>query len=233
VDKRQQQIGKYFDRFDLVFIVTIITLALLLLVDLNAEGLVGILSVVVTILNGVTLLLAFLAAGVSMRWYRVARIIVILTVLLAIAALFMPEAVQNRGGFLWLIIAIAAPLVMLKRLVRHEKVTGMTVLGAVGVFLLMGISATYLFLFIDMVTGTSGVFFGTQESTTVFTYFSLVTLTTLGYGDFSPVGVFGRAAAAWLAIIGQIYLVVIVARMVAMFSDTMREERKAKKATEE
>ena len=50
----------------------------------------------------------------------------------------------------------------------------------------------------------------------MFTYFSLITITTVGYGDFDPAGVFGRAAAAWEAVIGQIYLVVVVARLVSL-----------------
>ena len=49
-------------------------------------------------------------------------------------------------------------------------------------------------------------------------YFSLVTITTVGYGDFSPAGVIGRAAAGLEAIIGQVYLVVVVAYIVALFT---------------
>ena len=223
----QTATGKYFDRFDLVFAVTIATLGLLLLVDITQKGgFVGLLAVIVTALNGATLLLALLAAGMGGRWYRFAQAVVFMTIVLAIVAAFLPVEIQNRGGLLWVIVTLAAPVVMLNRLVHHERVTGMTVLGAVSVYLLMAISATYLFLFIDTVTGTPGVFFGSQEPSTVFMYFSLVTITTLGYGDFSPVEVFGRAAAGWLAITGQIYLVVIVARMVAMFSGTFTHKRR-------
>jgi len=221
---KQPVIGKYFDRFDLVFIVTIATVALLLLVDLKHDGgIAGVLVVIVTVLNGATLLLAFLAAGIGKRWYRMAQAIVGVTVFLSMIASYLPVSYQSRGGLLWVLVTIAAPVVMLKRLVNHERVTAMTVLGAISVYLLMAISATYLFLFIDTSTGSSGVFFGSEESTTVFTYFSLVTITTLGYGDFSPAEVFGRAASGWLAITGQIYLVVVVARMVTMFSGTAKK----------
>jgi hypothetical protein len=49
-------------------------------------------------------------------------------------------------------------------------------------------------------------------------YFSLVTITTLGYGDLSPVTEAARAAASATAIVGQIYLVFVVARMVGLYT---------------
>ena len=47
-------------------------------------------------------------------------------------------------------------------------------------------------------------------------YYSIVTLTTLGYGDIVPTNSFARMLAAVEAIVGQIYLVVLVARLVGM-----------------
>ena len=57
-------------------------------------------------------------------------------------------------------------------------------------------------------------------------YFSLVTLTTLGYGDVAPVSPFAQTAAALEAIFGQAYLAVLVARLVGMRSpgDTERQK---------
>jgi hypothetical protein len=86
------------------------------------------------------------------------------------------------------------------------------------VYLLIALAATYFFIFLDAFLSGSGRFFGQEEPTTVFTYFSLITITTVGYGDFDPAGPLGRAAAAWEAVIGQIYLVVVVARLVALYS---------------
>jgi len=221
--RKEPFLGRFYDRFDLVFVVTVATVALLLLVDLNqAEGFAELLAIIVTILTATTLLLSVVAAGVGRRGMRLAWITVVLTVGGSIVAAFSPGEVGVHGGLLWLFLVVAAPVVTLKRLVRHRIVTIETVLGAVSVYLLMAVSATYLFLFLDSFGGVDGRFFGQPEPTTVFMYFALVTITTLGYGDFSPVTVFGRAAAAWVAIIGQIYLVVVIARMVTMF--TRKEE---------
>ena len=70
-------------------------------------------------------------------------------------------------------------------------------------------------------------------------YFSLVTITTLGYGDLAPSGDVGRPAAADAAVVGQIYLVFIVARAVALYTalgpvigHSYRDSRKADLAPE-
>ena len=49
-----------------------------------------------------------------------------------------------------------------------------------------------------------------------FYYYSLVTLTTLGYGDITPLEPMARGLAALEAVIGPVYLTVLVARLVGM-----------------
>ena len=50
----------------------------------------------------------------------------------------------------------------------------------------------------------------------VFMYYSLVTLTTLGYGDITPVTPLARNLAAFEAVIGQLYIAILVARLVGL-----------------
>jgi hypothetical protein len=210
--------SKFYDRFDLVFLVTIVTVALLLLVDLNQRsGCSVFLGLIVTVLTATMLLLAVAAAGVGRRGLLFAWIAAGMTVAASILVAFSPGSHLGTGGLLWLLLVISTPILVLRRLIQHSTVTAGTVLGAISVYLLMAIAGTYLFLWLDSIAGEPGRFFGGPEPTTVFMYFSLVTITTLGYGDFNPAEVFGRAAAVWLAVTGQIYLVVVVARMVTMF----------------
>jgi hypothetical protein len=49
-----------------------------------------------------------------------------------------------------------------------------------------------------------------------FSYFSFVTMTTLGYGDISPVSPAAKSMAITQAITGQVYLAVLVARLVGI-----------------
>lgn len=217
------QYHKLYDRFGTLFLVTVATVSLLLLVDLNQDqGIAEILSLVVTMLAAVTLFLAVAVAGVGILGRRVTLSLIIVVVGAAIVSLVFTNVPNGHGGFLWLVLVVAAPIIALRRLMQHRTVTTETLLGAVSVYLLIALAATYLFLFIDTFVATSGRFFGQEEPTTVFAYFSLVTITTLGYGDFNPAGVFGRSAAAWEAVIGQIYLVVVVARLVTLYAGVQR-----------
>lgn len=210
---------RFYDRFDLLFVVTVATVALLLLVDLDQDqGVAELLSLTVTALTAATLFLAVAAAGVGRRGRRITLVLIGVSVAVAAVSAIVSDVPTGHGGLVWLVLVVAAPIVALRRLIQHEVVSRQTILGAVGVYLLFAVAAAYLFLFVDTFLEGSSRFFGQEEPTTVFAYFSLVTITSLGYGDFAPAGTFGRAAAAWEAIVGQIYLVVVVARLVSLYS---------------
>jgi hypothetical protein len=213
------RLAKLYDRFDLLFYVTIVTVALLLLVDLEQEeGLAEVLSLTVTFLTATLLILAVAAAGVGRRGRLLAIAVAGTGVIAAVAAALFTSSRVGRVGVVWLALVVAAPIVALRRLMQHRSVTVETILGAISVYLLLAVAAAYLFLFIDTTPSGADLFFGERQPSTVFMYFSLVTVTSLGYGDFYPAGVFGRAAAAWESVIGQIYLVVVVARLVSLYS---------------
>jgi hypothetical protein len=58
-------------------------------------------------------------------------------------------------------------------------------------------------------------------------YYSLVTLTTLGYGDIKPVTPLAQAFAALEAVMGQLYLAVLIARLVGLLATRPPEVRDA------
>ncbi|MEN8112750.1 MAG: ion channel [Actinomycetota bacterium] len=210
---------RFYDRFELLFGITAVTVVMLLLVDLDQKGGVAeLLAIVVTLLTATTLVLAVVAAGIHRRGFIVALIAAGSLVVTSLAVTITSQADDTFGGLLWLLLVIAAPVIAMRRLNHHRKVTFETILGAVSVYLLMAIAATYLFLAVDAWTAGSGGFFGQAEETTTFMYFSLVTITTLGYGDLAPTAELARAIAVWEAVIGQVFLVVVVARLVTVYS---------------
>jgi nucleoside permease NupC len=81
-----------------------------------------------------------------------------------------------------------------------------------------------LFLLIELLIPGSFSFTQEQERMQLwisrdlfpFSYFSLVTMTTVGYSDMSPVSTDARTFATMEALIGQIYLAILVARLVGM-----------------
>ena len=71
--------------------------------------------------------------------------------------------------------------------------------------------------------GDSTLFAGTKDANgKTLQYFSFITLTTTGYGDYVPVTDIARAVAVLEALIGQIFLATLVARLVASFAGRRR-----------
>ncbi len=70
-----------------------------------------------------------------------------------------------------------------------------------------------------------------QAISGVLYYFSFVTITTLGYGDVQPVAPLARSFAITEALIGQIFLVTLIARLVAMETATRRQDVRADRDT--
>ena len=98
----------------------------------------------------------------------------------------------------------------------QEEVNVQSVLGAICIYLLLGLLFTWLYG--AAATVGDGAFFaqaagdGTAADRL---YFSYVTLATLGYGDLTPAASFGRTLAVTEALLGQLYLVTVVAVLVS------------------
>jgi len=110
-----------------------------------------------------------------------------------------------------------AIVTVLWRVVRDERVTLNTVYGAVCVYFLLVLFWAFVFILIEQVEpdSFSGIG-GAGEEVSDFLYFSMVTQTTLGYGDITPVSGLPRSLAALEAFLGQVFLVATVARLVSL-----------------
>jgi ion channel len=168
------------------------------------------------VLQGVTLLAALFAAGVSARLRRLALIIVIVAT--GAGLVIWLSGVEGGGGILLLLNALlvaTAPVVIARALIRRRLIDIQTVMGALCIYVLLGMLWAFTFGAIGAL-GTEP-FFAQQTHATVadFLYFSFVTLTTTGYGDLTAAGGLGRAVAVLEALLGQLYLVTIVAVIVS------------------
>jgi len=101
---------------------------------------------------------------------------------------------------------------------KQYDITHDVIYGAVVVYLFIAIMWTYIFRVVEVLQ--PGSFTITQalaeETRLTFLYYSIVTITTLGYGDITPVTDVAKSFSALEAVIGQIYLVVLVARLVGI-----------------
>ena len=101
----------------------------------------------------------------------------------------------------------------------EEVVTRQTISAAVVVYLLMALMWTFVYRLLAKLYPASFAIAHAklEDAENVFLYFSLVTITTLGYGDITPIGSQAIALSVLEAIAGQIYLVVVVAWFVGLF----------------
>jgi hypothetical protein len=129
-----------------------------------------------------------------------------------------------------------AIFVMLRLILTGHQVTYNTVFASLCIYLLLGVLWAHGFALIDHLdpaafrsTATSQdpaplLRIGEGGSTAVL-YFSFCTLTTLGYGDIVPVSPMARTLASLEAITGQLYLAVLVARLVGLHIASSLEQQ--------
>ena len=169
------------------------------------------------------LLTVWLVFGVSEspRARRVAGIAIVIGAVLAIGGLLLgsvggvDDAIRFLLGVSALLYLIA-PVINVRHVFRRRVVDGQTLLGAIAAYLLLGMMFAYCYQAVSAIQ-TTPPFFGSQgpgrPSEDLF--FSFVTLTTTGYGDLVPATNPGQTMAVVEAIIGQLFLVTAVAKVVA------------------
>jgi len=108
---------------------------------------------------------------------------------------------------------------MVVRIAKSKKVGLLEFTEAINIYFLMGIIGSVLFKIVyNFVPGKSFNIPGdTLVPTTDFIYFSFVTLSTLGYGDITPIDPFAKSLAIFLSICGQLYLTMIIAMLVGKY----------------
>jgi hypothetical protein len=157
-------------------------------------------------------------AGRWLRWTTLGGSLVA-----AAVSLVSSGATADGLVALWLAaIMIGTVCVIVWRVLRHEVVTLQTVFGALSAYLLIGF--TFASLFAVAAAFDSRPFFAGGQPTDIgnLQYFSFVTLTTTGYGDLVAASDEGRALAAMDGLLGQIFLVTLVARLVSVFGTARR-----------
>ena len=89
-------------------------------------------------------------------------------------------------------------------------------LGALCIYVLVGLLFAFIYLAVNELR--SEPFFAQpgEHAQSEFVYFSFVALTTLGFGDLSPAVGLPQALTALEALFGQVFLVTLVARLVAL-----------------
>jgi hypothetical protein len=129
---------------------------------------------------------------------------------------FSERAVVAAGMVVSAGIFVGITVLMIKRFIIRGCEPAHRIAGAVAVYLLLGLIWTRLYQFVELVSpGAFRVPDGESPNSASLAYFSFVTLATLGYGDISPINIVARDLAVLEAIMGQLYLVILISRLVS------------------
>ncbi len=127
--------------------------------------------------------------------------------------------VASLWGALVLLLAV---VIIVDRVLAQPTVTIQSIFGAVSAYMIIGLM--FAAIYAGMNRFGDGTFFanGAAGSVKTFQYFSFTTLTTLGYGDYTARSSGGQAVAVMEALLGQVFLATLVARLVAAFQAPAR-----------
>jgi voltage-gated potassium channel len=175
-------------------------------------------------LISVTLVLVLLAAVRTVAYRRRQFTIAVALGLLVV----VPELIELiRADYsydIWQSVATVSFMfwvcaLLLRDIVRRSHmVTLGLILGSINVYLMAAIGFANVYVLIEQLQ--PGSFTGLDQFIDQpgnLLYFSFVTLTTLGYGDISPITSYAMTATYLQAIFGQLYLVILVSRLVGMY----------------
>jgi hypothetical protein len=217
------------DRFALVLALIIATILASAFLDDGPVALVSTLGLVC-----LTIVVTVSTSNASRFVQRVTGLVVVIAFLGVAAAQFLDYFALARLGFYsaMVTLTLVCPVVIVQQLARQSAVRLNTVAGAADIFLLIGLLFAVVYGFIGSfqaghfhslaATGVpdmtpSQAFFSASRPTdgSDFVYYSFATLTTVGYGDLTATTSLGRILSTTEALIGQLYLVTVVAVLVS------------------
>jgi hypothetical protein len=211
------------DRFGVVLAFVVATIVVSALVDVGSSWRQ---SLIVTATSASALLAAVRAVGLRRVAKRGVALFVALLLLVNGVLALMETAGRvgtpptHQAGLLWLALVLMVPVLVIRRIFAHTVVAMRTVIGAVTAYLQIAVGYSVMFQAIDAWTAVP--FFGQPEPSTAYMYVSLTTISTLGLGDLSPHGSLARLALSSEAVLGQVFLVTVVAVVVSRFAEAHR-----------
>ena len=156
---------------------------------------------------------------------------------------FFPQSflLNLASSICWLLFFLFVTLSQFRSVLKQREVTGETICMAISVYLLLGFTWSLLYGVMFQLHPDS---FGNLTAATpehpvevlhlfpVLGYFSLTTLSTIGFGDITPLTLQARYAAVAEGITGQFYLAILVARLVGLQMSRPAEQQASSAAAD-
>lgn len=165
-----------------------------------------------------------LVAGmfVLLKNKRLKAITIVLLILLAMGIIFRSAGFAIADNLVTASYCILLSWVVLLRTFSDGPVTIHRILGAIVVYLLISFVFALLYHSVYLLKGEVAFKGLSSADRKEFMYFSLTTLTTVGYGDITPAVPSNRSLANLEALIGQLYPAILIARLVSMEFESSR-----------
>jgi hypothetical protein len=211
MDHRAVQAVRDADTY--AFVLLSIVLAYVLAVSLTSSRAHSL----VILVQIATVWLALRTARTNRTAMRVANVLLAVAGAAAIAGLLEIPGAGEVGVLLGVscLLYLVAPLAIVRHVFIGRRADAETVLGAIAAYLLIGMFFAFAYAWLGEVQG--GAFFGPDGDGTIpqDLFFSFTTITTVGFGNLVPGGNPGQTLAVFEAVIGQLFLVVALAKAVS------------------
>ena len=213
---------RFVDSYASLLVLLLANFFLLELVDDPRWGAIG-----STLLAALALIVAISdpASGHTLQrrhWISIGACVALAPIVLFVNS----ESILALTYLLPVVLLVSATLpITLRRVLAHRRITHETVLGALCTYVLLGLLFAFVYLAVSDLREAS---FFVQEglhAQSEYLYFSFVTLTTLGFGDLSPAVGLPQALTVLEALLGQIFLVTLVARLVTLWVRQAEDDR--------
>jgi Ion channel len=193
------------------------------------------------LVNGMVFVLLLLMGLLTMTKRRefqaLSTMIVVLTIVTRVARGFFGVAgLEILDGILILVCTIGFLVIVLWQVYREGPVTAHRIQGAVAGYLLLSMIFAIAYYLVETIQPGSFQMSSVQDQVRSglvmdrsFYYFSVVTLTTTGYGDILALTNSARTLVMMEALIGQLYTAILIARLVSLHVEEKRERRGERK----
>jgi hypothetical protein len=141
----------------------------------------------------------------------------------AVVAAFLAKLISSDRllgiafGVVAILLGTAAVTILRRVIVGARQVDFRTILGAISVFTLMGLLFAFLYVAISRWSDHEYFTRVAHAASSDYLFFSYTTLTTTGYGNLVPAGKVGQSLAVLEMLVGQIFLVTLVAGLVSLW----------------
>jgi hypothetical protein len=185
---------------------------------------------ILSVLFSLVLLAAVFAVANRKRSLVIALVLAVPAIIARWISYFRPDQVHPSVFLVCALVLLAFVIGHLLYFILHAPVVTVEVLCAsIAAYLMLGLMWTVAYWFVDQVTPGGAFSFNTERgahSMNGFTgfYFSFITLSTVGYGDITPVSQAARWLAAMEAMTGLLYVAVLIARLVSIYSSAKSDD---------